>query len=69
MLYKISATFTTMKLPYGESVSRDIIINSKSYSYNDNSVNNYGLVVVQKNDGSIMRKLTDYSGNSIISER
>ena len=69
VLYKMSVEFTTLKLPYGESVPHDVIINSKSYSYNDGSVNNYGLIVVQKNDGRIMRKLTDYSGNSILSER
>lgn len=33
VLYKISATFTTMKLPYGESVPRDLSINNGIIPY------------------------------------
>jgi len=33
VLYKISATFTTMKLPYGESVPRDLVINNGIIPY------------------------------------
>lgn len=33
VLYKISATFTTIKLPYGESVPRDLIINNGIIPY------------------------------------
>ena len=33
VLYKISATFTTMKLPYGESVPRDLSINNGIVPY------------------------------------
>lgn len=33
VLYKISATFTTMKLPYGESVPRDLDINNEVIPY------------------------------------
>lgn len=36
VLYKISATFTTMKLPYGESVPRDLYINPNVPYYGKN---------------------------------
>lgn len=36
VLYKISATFTTMKLPYGESVPRDLAINLNTQRYGKN---------------------------------
>lgn len=36
VLYKISATFTTMKLPYGESIPRDLAINLNTQRYGKN---------------------------------
>lgn len=38
VLYKISATFTTMKLPYGESVPRDLDVKKNVPYYSENLV-------------------------------
>ena len=40
VLYKISATFTTMKLPYGESVPRDLDVKPNVPYYGDNLLTN-----------------------------
>lgn len=38
VLYKINATFTTMKLPYGESVPRDLDVKNNVLHYSENLV-------------------------------
>lgn len=42
VLYKISATFTTMKLPYGESVPRDLDNKDNVPYYGDNFIDDSG---------------------------
>lgn len=42
VLYKISATFTTMKLPYGESVPRDLDVKPNVPYYGRNLLHNTG---------------------------
>lgn len=52
VLYKISATFTTMKLPYGESVPRDLDVKPNVPYYGDNLALNTSIPISLQGNSS-----------------
>ena len=57
VLYKISATFTTMKLPYGESVPRDLDVKPNVPYYGDNLALNTSTPISIQGNSSVWQTI------------